>query len=510
MLPARPARAVRAYSVRNTPREGVAVTASLAALLLPELRWDPDRGFSWLRGALDDALELGVGGFVIRNGPRADVATLVSELQRDSRHPLLIGAVTDRGAGQCFGGTTGLPPFGALGALRDEDVVRRAARLTARELHAMGINWALSPSADLAIDGPNPFVGTNAFGRGAQKVAEWAVAWIDMCQSQGVLACAKHLPGVGRALVDPTLAAATVDASGAELWSDDLVPFRAAVDTGVATVLVSQVSYPRLDASGVGAACSRVTLQEMMRSELQYEGLLVSDAPSQQTARAAGDEVAVAVASVAAGCDLILAPHDLTGVAEGLERALDARTLNLDAVEASFARRAFWADWGRVGPQREATLEDVLWARKVSDTVVFAPRGVFANIGPVVDVILVDDDAEFVTRGEGERFEPFLATLRAIGLGPRVVNGPTDEGRGAVVLAVRGEPAFGRGRAGYSSATRRRIAEVVAQARTARRSVVAVLFGPPTFAEEIPEVPNVICAWTGDRAMQEAAARRLG
>jgi len=485
------------------------VNASLAALLIPELRWDPDLGFTWLRATVEDALEAGVGGFVIRNGPRAEVAALAASLQRDSRHPLLIGAIADRGAGECFAGTTGLPPLGALGALRDEDAVRRAARLTARELHAMGINWALAPSADLSLHALNPFVGAQSFGADAQKVAEWAVAWIDMCQSEGVMACAKHLPGVGRAHADPLLEPSVVETTGAELWSEDLIPFRAAVDTGVATVLVSQVSYPRLDASGVGAARSPLILQEMMRHELHYEGLLVSDAPSQAAARVAGAERDIAIASIAAGCDLILAPHDVAGVADALDEALAAGVLTPDPIDASMERRAFWANWGRMGPEREATLEDVLWARKISDTVVFAARGVFANIGPVVDVILVDDDAEFMVRGEGDRFGPFLATLRAVGLGPRVVEGPTDEARGAVVLAVRGEPAAGRGRAGYAIATRRRIAQVVAEARAARRSVVGVLFGPPTLVEEIPEVPNVICAWSGDRAMQEAAARRM-
>jgi beta-glucosidase-like glycosyl hydrolase len=486
------------------------VTASLAALLIPELRWDPDLGFTWLRAAIDDALEAGVGGFLIRNGPRDDVAALVTALQRDSRHPLLIGAIADRGAGERFVGATGLPPLGALGALRDEDVVRRAARLTARELHTMGINWALAPSADLTAHAHNPFVGAQAFGADAQKVAEWAVAWIDLLQSEGVMACAKHLPGVGRAQMDPLLGPAVIDAAGAELWSEDLVPFRAAVDTGVATVLVSHVSYPRLDASGVGAARSPLILQEMMRGELHFEGLLVGDVPSQAAARAVGGEHDIAIASIAAGCDLILAPYDVAGVADALDAALESDVISADAVEASMARRDFWANWGRMGPSREATLEDVLWARKVADTVVFAVRGVFASIGPVVDVILVDDDAEFVVRGEGDRFGPFIGTLRAVGLGPRVVDGPTEEGRGAVVLAVRGEPAAGRGRAGYTIATRRRIAQVVAQARAARRSVVAVLFGPPALAEEIPEAPNVICAWSGDRAMQEAAARRLG
>lgn len=485
------------------------MNSSLAALLIPELRWDPDLGFTWLHAAIEDALEAGVGGFVIRNGPRDDVAALVAALQRESRHPLVIGACADRGAGECFAGTTGLPPLGAFGALRDDDVVRRAARLTARELHAMGINWALAPSADLSPHPLNPFVGAQAFGTDPQKVAEWVVAWIDMCQSEGVMACAKHLPGVGRAEMDPQCGPSVVDATGAELWSEDLIPFRAAVDTGVATVLVSQVSYPRLDPSGVAAARSPVMLQEMMRGELHYEGLLVSDTPHRAAARELGGEGAMAVASIAAGCDVILAPHDVAGVADALDAALAAGVLTPDGVEASMERRAFWANWGQMGPAREATLEDVLWARQIADTVVFASRGVFASIGPVVDLILVDDDAACVVRGADERFAPFLAALRAVGLGPRVVDGPTDAGRGAVLLAVRGEPAAGRGRAGYTIATRRRIAQVVAEARAARRSVVAVLFGPPSLAEDVPEVPNVICAWSGDRAMQEAAARRL-
>ena len=482
---------------------------SLAALLIPELRWDPDHGFAYLRAAIDDALDLGVGGFVVRGGAVADVQALITELQRDARRPLLIAAHVERGAGECFRGATGLPPLAALGALRNEDAIRRAARLTARELGAMGVNWALAPCADLVVDSRNPFLGSRGLGSDPQRVGEWAVAWVDACQAEGVLACAKHLPGVGRALSDPALEATTIDASGALLWGSDLVPFRAAADTGVATVLVSQVSYPALDRSGIGAARSSIVLRDLMRAELQYEGLLVSESPSQGAARASGTEADAAVAAVAAGCDLILAPHDVSAVHDALNVALSTGVLDPDAIDASLARRTFWADWGRAGSGRDATLEDVLWARQVADTVVHATRGVFTNIGPVVDVILVDDDADRAQRGDGERFEPFLATLRAVGLAPRAVDAPTEEGRGAVVIAVRGEPASGRGRAGYVDATRRRIAQVVAQARAARRSVVAVLFGPPSLAEEIPEVPNVICAWGGDRAMQEAAARRM-
>ncbi|MBX3133624.1 MAG: hypothetical protein KF689_09600 [Gemmatimonadaceae bacterium] len=479
----------------------------LAALLIPELRWDPDHGFSHMQGLVDDALEFGVGGFVISNGPCEAVATLAATLQKAAGRRLLIAAPAERGAGAAITGATGLPPFGALGALRDEDVIRRAARLTARDLRTAGVNWALAPCADLAVERANPFLGARALHHDPQRVAEWAVAWIDACQAEGVLASAMSLPGEGRALRDPALGAATVDAPGAGLWGTDLVPFRAAVDAGVATVLVSPVSYPQLDTSGAGAAWSRVILRELMRDELQFEGLLVSPPPSGGAARALGAEGDAAVAMLAGGCDLILAPADLAGVHDAVERAIDTGAVLLDEVEASAARRAFWADWARSDEPREPTLDDLLWARQVADTVVHAVRGVFTNIGPVVDVIPVDDDVW--PAGAAQRVAPFLGTLRAVGLLPRVVDGPTDEGRGAVCLVVAGEPSSGRGRAGYTEATRARVVAAVTAARAARRSIVAVLLGPPALAEALPEVPNVICAWSADRAMQEAAARRL-
>lgn len=483
------------------------MSANIGALLIPELRWDPQHGYTHMQGLVDDALEIGVGGFVIANGPRAQVAGLAETLQRASRHPLLIAAPAERGAGAAIEGCTGLPPLAALGLLHDEDVLRRAARLTARELRATGINWALAPVADLAIDRAHPYLGARALHHDPQKVAEWAVAWIDACQAEGVLSTAMHLPGEGRANTDPSLRESRVDEAGASLWGTDLVPFRAAVDAGVATVLASSVSYVRLDASGAGAAWSRVILQELMRDELQYEGLIVAPPPSVGAARALGDEGAAAVAMLDAGCDLVLAPENLDLVIARTSRALDAGLLDAVKLDASASRRAFWADWGRSSSGREATLDDVLWARQVSDTVVHAVRGVFANIGPVVDVILVDDDAPTAREQD---FAPFLATLRAVGLGPRCVSGPTDEGRGAVCIAIRGAPLSGRGRAGYQAQTRAQVAQLVSDARTARRSVLAVLFGPPALADEVPEVPNVICAWSSDRAMQEAAARRLG
>ncbi len=483
------------------------MTHPFAPLVIPELRWDSRHGFAVARELADRALALGVGGFVIHGGPVAEVSALTRDLHAASAIPLLVAAEVERGAGERFAGATGLPPLGALAALRDEDVIRRAARLTARELRAMGITWALAPCADLDVEPLNPLLGARAFGDDAQRAAEWTVAWVDACQAEGVLACAKHFPGIGRAVRDPAFGDVRVDEAGAVLWGTDLVPFRAAVDAGVATVLAAQVSYPRLDASGVLATRSPLLLRELLRGELQYEGLLVSDRPTLRGALAGGDEREAALAAVAAGCDLVLAPSDPAAAVEAFDRGLDQGRLVPSALDASLARRTFWAEWGRPEGGRDATLDDVLWARKVADTVVHPVRGVITNIGPVVDVIPVDDDA--AVGADGGRFAPFFAALRAVGLKPEQVEGPTDAGRGAVVIAVHAGPAAGRGRAGCTEATRQRVAQAVAAARQARRSVTVVVFGPPRLAEELPDAPNLICAWSGDRAMQEAAARRL-
>lgn len=486
---------------------------SFASLLIPELRWDSGFGFDHLSASIDDALGIGVGGFLITGGTRDSVAALTRELHRRSRHPLLICSDAESGAGEQIEGLTGLPPVGALAALRDGDVIRRAARLTARELRAVGVNWALAPVGDLAINPQNTTIGSRSFGSDAQRAAEWVVEWIDTCQAEGVLACIKHFPGVGRAAGDTRLSVAHVDASAAELWGNDLLPFRGGIEGGVASVMASHVIFPRLDDSGSTVARSRPILTEFLRGELKFDGLIVSDAVSVPGAHFGTDEFSAAVEAISAGCDMLLCPSDPVGLVEQLETAVERGQvpISLDDVEESQRRREFWANWALPrGGGMEPTLDDVLWARQVADTLVHPVRGAVQNIGGDVDVIHIEDDLDsergwrspVVSRGH------FIATLRALGVSARELDYPS-EGTSAIVVPVFGEPSPGRGRWGYSEKTRRKVAELAAAGRKMQRSVIALIFGHPQLSDQIPEVSNVMCCWSGDKAMQEAAARKM-
>jgi beta-glucosidase-like glycosyl hydrolase len=479
-----------------------------ASLLVPALRWDAGYGFRHLADFIDDALDAGVGGFLVLGGTREAVAELLANLHARSRLPLLIATDAERGAGQQFEGCTGLPPLGALTALGDPDVLRRAARITARELKALGANWALAPVCDLDVPPRNPIVGTRAAAGDPERAGALLAEWIDACQAEGVLACAKHFPGHGGADGDSHRALAVTRKSAEWLWRDELAPFRHAVEAGVASVMTAHVAYPSLDAGGSPATLSRPMLADLLRGQLGFEGLVVSDSLEMDGVLSAGSESQVAVRAIVAGCDVLLAIADPQGVAAHLERAMRDGVLSEARVREAVERRAQWALWARpVTEPRTVTLDDLMWARQVADRAVCVIRGNSPRFAEAVEMVLVDDDSG------GQSTVPerahLAATFQALGVDAPVVAEPTPRTRVPVLIAAFDDVVAWKGRTGFSDASRATIERTLSIAKAQRRDACVVLFAHPANAEEFPGAANVVCAWGGERPMQEAAARVL-
>jgi beta-glucosidase-like glycosyl hydrolase len=480
---------------------------SLASLLLPALRWEPSHGFEYLRDSIDDALELGVGGFLIRGGPRSEVTALAAELHARSTIPLLIAADVERGAGQQFDGCIGLPPMGALASLNDSDTMRRAARITARELKQMGLNWALAPVCDLDVAPGSAIVGTRSPGADASAVAPLLVEWIDACQAEGVLACAKHFPGHGQAVEDSHRTLPIVRARAAQLWNDDIFPFRAAVDSGVASIMTAHVAYPTLDPSAVPATLSEPILTTLLRHEMEFDGLIASDSLEMDGLLTAGSETDAAVRAISAGCDVLLAPMDVEGVARALERAEHGGMLPPDRVRDAIARRDRWAVWARPAEARESTLDDIMWARRAADRSVHLVRGTLPRGGNAVELIEVDEDSGGAWTVPPR--EHFAAALRTLEVDATPVAHPTSNTRVPVLIAAYSDVVAWKGSAGFSSVSITHMERIVAAAQQQRREVLVVLFSHPRSAASLPFAPNILCAWGGERPMQEAAARAI-
>lgn len=478
--------------------------SEIAQLMLPAVRWDREHGFSNARPEIEKALAAGVGGFIFFGGPADEVQMLIAHVVAQSDIPLLIGADLERGAGQQFAGMTGLPPLAAIGSLDNEDDTRAAARITTIEARQLGINWIYGPDCDLDIEPDNPIIGTRSFGSDPATVARHAVAWIESCQSQGVLACAKHFPGHGRTVRDSHAELPRVDVSREVLDASDLIPFRAAIAAGVASVMTAHISFHALDPSGAPGTLSHPILTDLLRNELGFKGLIVTDALIMEGVLGQGGENAAVVKALNAGCDILLYPTDIEAVERAIASAIDAGELDLKKIALSFERRDFWADWVRKGGQASSLESDKRWASGAAERVVHPVSTGFPAIGRVVDVVVVDDDIGGPYPPPSR--EPFLQQLNDAGYDASEGENPAAT---ETLIALYGDIRAWKGRPGYSDKSKAAMTHAVERANARGHKVSLVQFSHPRLASEIPVNVPILCAWGGEEPMQRAAARML-
>lgn len=480
----------------------------VAQLLIPVLRWSPSGGFADMRPFIEQALALGVGGFQLVGGVQDGVRALAKELQLKSRHPLLIAADLERGAGQQFVGATGLPPLAAITSLGDIEALRRAARLTAREARTMGVNWNLAPVCDLDLLSDNPLVGARAMGSDARTVAPLVTAWIEACQAEGVLACAKHFPGMGRITRDPYREVPVVETPADQLKEQDLQPFRAAIAGGVASVMTSHVVYPALDSSRVPATLSREILQWLLRQQLKFDNLIVADAMTMAAVQEGRTVAEAAVLAVRGGCDLLLSPGDLTEVLDALERAYDDGTLEPERVKHSVRRRLKWAQWASPpNDWRRPSGADTAWGALLADKVLRVEHGPLPAVGTITEVAIVDDDHH--ADGPSVERTGIAEAMRLGGNDARLVDAPTAASGGPFVIALFADFVEGKGRTTLLPDTREQVHALVAQATAMQRPVILVGLGDPRWVAQLGLSYPTLLAWGGDRVMQQAAGRGL-
>ena len=253
----------------------------------------------------------GVGGVTlfVKNveGP-GQVARLTNALQSlaaDAGHPPLLVSVDQEGGPVVRLRATWFPSAMAFGAATDETLAARAAEATARELRATGIHLNFAPVLDVNSSPANPVIGVRSYGEDPARVARLGVGAIAGMQSAGVLATAKHFPGHGDTVLDSHLALPMVSHGRDRLDAVELLPFREAVQAGVAAVMTAHVVYAALDPEQPATLSARIIA--LLREEWGFSGLVVSDSMQM---RAIADRLApgdAAVQAVGAGVDIVLA-----------------------------------------------------------------------------------------------------------------------------------------------------------------------------------------------------------
>ena len=217
-----------------------------------------------------------------------------------------------------------VPGAMAIAASGDPENAYRAGLLTGRQLKGLGVNFDFAPVADVNTSAANPVIGARSYGDDPQEAGRYVCQMIRGLTDGGVLSSAKHFPGHGDTDVDSHLALPKVDKSREELERAELIPFRMAVAAGVPAIMTSHILFPQIEPEYLPATMSRRILTGILREELGFEGLIVSDCMEMLAIRDHFGSVKGTVAAMGAGVDLVLITHSTLVSGEAAEAVAQA------------------------------------------------------------------------------------------------------------------------------------------------------------------------------------------
>jgi beta-N-acetylhexosaminidase len=280
-----------------------------------------------------------IGGLIIFAGDVYETAHLTNYLQSKARVPLLIAADFEWGAAMRINAATLFPPFMALGASCSEDLAYQMGKITAVEGRAMGIHMTYAPVVDVNINPDNPIISTRSLGENPEDVGRLASAFIKGCQENGMIATAKHFPGHGDTAEDSHSLMPTIPGDRSRLDKVELYPFAQAIKAGVQAIMTAHLYVPALDPTpGLPATLSPLIMTDLLRKEMGFKGLVVTDAMSMGGITNTFSAQEAALKAVQAGVDMVLLPPDPPGVIEALVKAVSSGSIPESRINESVSR----------------------------------------------------------------------------------------------------------------------------------------------------------------------------
>ena len=478
-----------------------------------------------------------VGGFIVgtTRGPlgieRSQVyptAELTNELQRRAKVALLIGADFESGTGMRLDEGTSFPSAMAVGATNDPKLAYTIGKVIALESRAVGVHWIFAPDADVNNNPDNPIINTRSFGENPKSVGEFVAQEIHGIEENGGLATAKHFPGHGNVSVDSHLALPTVPGDRKELEATELVPFRAAIGASVGSVMPGHLAVPAFEPdASVPATTSRNILTGLLRDELKYKGLVVTDAMDMGGVTSRYPPGEAAVRAVEAGADVLLMPPVPDAAMAGLERAVRAGRITEKRVDES-VRRILQAK-SRLGLDRNrlADIEhlDEKFARPefAAQALSIADRGVTllrdtAHLLPLdatrpLRVLLVSLSAD-ADPYPGETIEPEIRwrvdSLKALRADLQFANVstlklPPADSYDVAIAALFVRVADRKGNVGFPEEQRAFVNQMIA----AGKPTAVIGFGSPYLIAGFPDAKTWLAEFSTNSVSQVAAVRAL-
>jgi beta-N-acetylhexosaminidase len=485
--------------------------------------------------------EAGIGGVVISIGLPHTYGAKLNALQERSRIPLLVASDFENGGpGMRInhsyalptllpqGGGTSFPPTMAFGAIGDEWFAREYGRITAVEARAVGVHLNFAPVLDVNSNPLNPIINTRSFGEDPEAVARLGAAYLAGAREGGVLTTAKHFPGHGDTKTDSHVELPVVDADRERLEAVELVPFRRAVSEGVDAIMTAHVAVPGiLGPDAPPATLSPFFLTQLLRDEMGFTGLLLTDAMRMRAISEGYGIGEAAVLALQAGADVILGPADVWVTLDAVEDAVNSGRISRERLDAS-VRRVLEMK-ARVGlhGNRKVNLDriaDVVGtgdhlrtADSAAARAITLPRDRDGLIpldprryGRVLHLVYAREADLVAGRNLGSSLETYFRNVTTRRLTPSNLS-TTLPGLASslasmdlVVVSAFVPPRAGSGEVAVPQPLSRLVEE---SARL--RPTVVVSLGNPYLLSSFPEVGTYLLAWGPHEVAQRAAARAL-
>ena len=501
-----------------------------------------------------------VGGVLLFRSEVWPAAILANRWQQMAKVPLLMAADLEMGMGMRFDDTPWWVPNMAVAATGDPQFARLQGEATAIQSRAMGLNWIYAPSADVNNNPENPVINTRSFGEDPAQVSTFVRAFIEGVQNAGALACAKHFPGHGDTSTDSHIGLPVVDVSRERLLNLELVPFRAAVESRVGSIMSAHIALPQIDPTPAAPvrqlsakesakaefvsqteAAGNVTLPGtlspkiltgLIREELKFDGIVVTDAMNMAGVASRYTPGEAAVRAVLAGADMVIKSADTDAAISGLREAARSGQLSLARIDQSVTK--ILRAKARLGLHRQRLInldqvDQTLNAPRFNDlsrdiaerslTLVRDQQQVLAAFrtrsGPrsILNVTLIDDVDRAATqpfvdelRQQGIEVENILVDARSseaelTALLERVDRSTAD----LITYSIPVRARSGKGSVALPPIGRRIAAELARR----QRPHVAISFGNPYLLMAMPETPAYLVAWSAYQVSLRAAARAV-
>lgn len=309
-----------------TPDERIAQLIMVAA-------WS-NRGDQHRQDVLKMIREQKIGGLVFFQGGPARQVRLINQYQAASKVPLLIAMDAEWGVGMRLDSTIRYPYQMTLGAIQNNDLIYRMGAAIAHQLKRVGVHMNFAPVVDVNNNAANPVINFRSFGENKMKVAGKGIAFMNGMQDEHLLTTAKHFPGHGDTDTDSHLALPAINHPRERLDSVELFPFKKLIDAGVGGIMVAHLNVRALDPSGVPSTLSRPIITDILKNELGFRGLIVTDAMNMKGVTSGNPSGVVDKDAILAGNDVLEFTEDVPRAIAEIRKAVQQGLIRQDEIDA--------------------------------------------------------------------------------------------------------------------------------------------------------------------------------